>query len=337
MKKIKVNLSIDSHSTGRGIGFYAHNLKKALAKVPDLELTDQHPDLIHYPYFDLFYPTLKITHTPTIVTLHDLTPLVLSSLYPKGLKGSINLWRQSLALKKATAIITDSQNSKIDIINYLHIPSQKIHVIPLAVDPIYSTKLAPKQLSQIKQKYSLPDKFVLYVGGVNPNKNLPRLIQACLDLNLKLILVGSEFTQPLSLPVHPELKDLQIIQKSIQQHDSIHAPGFVSNEDLVGIYQLASVYCQPSLYEGFGLPLLEAMTAGCPIISSHSSSLPEIYPANTITFDPENQLSLNKALEAVLKLSPKQKLTLVKLGQARAKDFSWAKTAELTTKVYRSI
>jgi len=349
MKKIKVNFSTGSHSTGRGIGFYSSNLAAALKSLPNISLTDKNPDINHYPYFDLFYPTLRPDPlTLTVVTIHDLTPLMLPHFYPKGIKGRLNLHKQKQSLKLIAAVITDSQNSKQDIISKLGIPAEKIHVTPLAVDPIYAKPVSDKHLQEVKQKYSLPDQFVLYVGGVNPNKNLPRLIRATDSLKVPLVFVGSEFTKPTPVPTsfrariglqstHPELKDLHFIKKAITHYPHISALGFVDNSDLAAIYRLASLYCQPSIYEGFGLPVLEAMSAGCLIVSSNSSSLPEIYPQETITFDPHSHRSLTKALKKALSLNHNEKLKLIKSGQKRAKDFSWKNTAELTAQVYSTV
>lgn len=105
--KIKVFLDSGTHSQGRGVGFYAENLAKGLEKLSDVTLTDANPDLIHYPFFDLFYPTLPYKKLkPTIVTIHDVTPLVMSDRYPKGIKGTINFFRQWLSLQSVSAIIT---------------------------------------------------------------------------------------------------------------------------------------------------------------------------------------------------------------------------------------
>lgn len=334
MKKIKVNLLTDSHSTGRGIGFYAKNLKEALKNLNHLKITDIDYDLIHYPYFDLFYPTLKTGDVPTVVTIHDLTPLVLKDLYPKGIRGTFNLFRQKRALRKVGAVITDSFNSKNDLIDILGLDPKKIHVVPLASDPIYTKKIPSTKLAEVKQKYSLPDDFILYVGGANPNKNLGALVKAASDLNLNLVLVGSDFTKEIRSKGHPELRSLEFIQAAKKARSQIYTPGFVPDEDLLAIYKMATLYCQPSLYEGFGLPLLEAMNAGCLIVSSCASSLPEIYPKNTITFDPKSQQSLNNALRTALKLTSSQKKELILEGILRAKDFTWEKTAFLTAHVY---
>lgn len=346
MPPIRAHIPTDSHSTGRGIGFYTANLISALKKIKDVKLVDTNPDLIHYPYFDLFYPTLNPPdHIPCLVTIHDVTPLVLSPFYPKGIKGSLNLFKQKQSLKRVSAVITDSNNSRQDIIKHLKVPQHKIHVTPLAVDPLYAKPVSSKSIGEIKTKYSLPSVFLLYVGGVNPNKNLPRLISAVTKLNLPLVLVGSEFTKPLppisSLKtklglqsVHPELKDLHFIKQALETNPLLHALGFVSNEDLSAIYRLALAYCQPSLYEGFGLPVLEAMSAGCLVVGSDQSSLPEIYPPQAITFNPKSTSSMVKALKKIIDIKPKDKETLIKLGLKRAQDFSWDTTAKLTATIY---
>jgi len=139
MKTIRVNLHYGQHSAGRGVGYYADNLAKALSSHKEITLTTTDPDIIHYPFFDLFYSTLPIIKkAKTIVTIHDLTPLVLTHLYPKGVRGSINMYRQWLSLQSTSAIITDSNNSKEDIIRLFHTTPDKVFVTPLAADPVYS-------------------------------------------------------------------------------------------------------------------------------------------------------------------------------------------------------
>lgn len=341
-KKIKVDLIGSGHSSGmpagsvgRGVGYYTQFLAKALSKIGSVELTSKDPDVIHYPFFDLFYPTLPlIKRSPTIVTIHDLTPLILSHLYPKGIKGSLNLILQRLSLQSAKAIITDSHNSKEDIVDLFHFPKNKIFPIALAVDPMYAESVSAKNMDRIKKKYNLPEKFVLAVSaGPNPNKNLPRLAEVTKELNIPFVIVGKGMTQTLHRPVHPELKDLV----RLHEYDHILYPGFVPSKDLSGFYRLATLYCLPSLYEGFGLPLLEAMTAGCPVVSSNSSSLPEIFYPGAITFDPASRRDMKKAISKALSLNNKDKQSHIKKGLARSKDFSWEKTAQATLEVYRSV
>lgn len=334
-KKINISIITGGHSKGRGVGVYAENLIKTLAKLSELKISDQSPDVIHYPYFDLFYHTLSVNpEVPTIVTIHDLTPLVMSSRYPKGIHGTINLFRQWLALRKVSAIITDSENSKQDISKIFRIPQGKIYVTPLAVDDSYKKMPTKEDLAEVKKKYNLPSKFILTVaGGPNPNKNLPSLAEVTDRLGIPLVVVGSGMLKEIKGPVHPELIDLV----RLQVYNHITCPGYVSNEDLNAMYHLAEMYVQPSLYEGFGLPLLEAMTAGCLVVSSNSSSLPEIYHDSAITFNPQKLKSMEKAIKKAMSLTPKGKQVQIQSGLARSADFTWTKTAELTLEVYKKV
>ncbi|MFH1863819.1 MAG: glycosyltransferase family 1 protein [bacterium] len=333
--KIKVFLDSGTHSKGRGVGIYAENLAKALVKQSNISLTDINPDIIHYPYFDLFYHTLPIKkEKTTIVTIHDVTPLVMSGRYPKGLRGSINFARQWLALQSVSAIITDSENSKTDIEKYLRAPKEKIFVTPLAIDPIYKEEVSEEKLKEVNKRFNLPNIFILTVpGGPNPNKNLPSLAEVTDRLNIPLVIVGKGMLQAIKEPVHPELIDM--VRLRVYKH--LILPGYVTNDDLNAIYRLATLYVQPSLYEGFGLPLLEAMTTGCLIASSNSSSLPEIYHAEAITFNPKKLSSMEKAIKKALALSLKEILNQIESAKIKAATFSWPKTAQATHQVYLKV
>ncbi len=349
MKKIRVKFEGGEHSAGRGVGFYRNNLGEALSKLDGIEIVETNPDLVHYPFFDLFYPTLPgKLDLPTIVTIHDLTPLVLKQLYPQGFRGSVALMAQKRALKNVAAVLTDSLSSKNDIVRLFRLSAKDVFVTPLAANIVYAQKPSASFLKAVKAKYRLPDRFLLYVGGVNPNKNLVRLAKAAISLNLPLVLVGSEFVKAtlaafsfkklLGLQkIHPEVRAFNQLQALIADNPLFLTPGFVSSDDLNAIYRLAALYVQPSLYEGFGLPLLEAMTAGCPIIAANTGSLPEIMPAESLTFDPYSQQSIETAISDALALSAKDKQRLIKLGQSKAKDFSWDKTARATLAVYQKV
>ncbi len=333
MEKIRLQLILSEHSKGRGVGFYAENLTKGLKNNPNIKLTDQDPDIVHYTFFDLFYPTLPFNKThPTVVTIHDLTPLVLPKLYPKGIKGTINLLRQRLSLLNISAVITDSENSRRDLIKLFLLSPEKIFVTPLATDKIYKKTPSPISVGKIKSKFNLPDKFVLFVpSGPNPNKNIPLLAEATKALKIPLVLVGGGIVKKIPPgQVHKELQDLA----KLEDYSHIITPGFITNKELLAFYSLATLYCQPSLYEGFGLPVLEAMHAGCLVVSSSSSSLPEIYAPGTITFDPESLESLQNALNKALKLSSKEKTKLIKEAREVAKEFTWKETVQKTINVY---
>lgn len=335
MAPIKISFAGRDHSGGRGVGIYLAGLSQALAKLPKIKLTDDNPDLIHFPFFDLFYPTLHPHETvPTVVTIHDLTPLVMSNRYPKGLIGSINLFRQWWSLRKVSAIITDSENSKKDIEKYFRISPERIFVTPLAVSDDYKKVPTPKLLAEVKEKYHLPEKFILTLAsGPNPNKNLPTLAEITDRLGLPLVIVGSGMQQEIVGPVHPELIDLV----RLQVYNHIIYPGRVPNEEFNALLHLAALYVHPSYYEGFGLPLLEAMTSGCLVASSNTSSSPEIYHQEAIAFNPKKIKSMEKAIQKALNLSPKAKTKQIEIAKRRSRDFSWSKTAQLTLAVYQHV
>jgi len=308
----------------RGVGKYTRNLITALKNYfPQHNYSSSSPDLIHYPYFDLFFPTLPfIKKKPTIITIHDVIPLQHPELFPLGPRGRFNLLHQRLALKNTKAIITDSKASKKAIIKYLKINPQKIHVIYLAADPIF--KLKPKsKFTRLK----LPIKFLLYVGDINPNKNLPNLIQAVKQTKAKLVIVSRALAKkniPESKEIHQLVNSQIIIITDVDQ------------SELNQLYHQATIYVQPSLDEGFGLPLLEAMTAGCPVISARTGSLPEVGDLAPLY---AKSPSISGLANAIKKLRANSNLRneLKKKSLTQAKKFSWQKTALDTVKVYEKI
>lgn len=334
MKKIKVSIVGGGHSSGRGVGVYAENLSRALAKLPEINLTNKSPDLIHFPFFDIFFGTLPLRKTkPTVVTIHDLTPLVMSDRYPKGIISTFNLLKQWYSLRSVTAIVTDSENSKNDIVSYYRISPEKVFVTPLAVADDYKKQPSASELAGVKKKYHLPEKFILVLAsGPDPNKNLPSLAEVTDRLGIPLVIVGNVIRE-IESPVPPELID--VVRLKVYNH--IIFPGRIPNEEFNTLLHLASLYVHPSYYEGFGIPLLEAMTAGCLIATSNTSSSPEIYHEGAITFNPHKISSMQKAIEKALGLSPKAKAAQIELAKKRSKDFSWDKAARLTLAVYNKV
>lgn len=347
---MKIVLDISPLHTGhktRGIGVYTRELSQALKKIDRTNqyfLTTRprdvkHISLIHYPYFDLFFRTLPLKHpVPIVVTIHDLIPLVLPQYFKPGLRGQFHFWLQRHSLKQAAAIITDSQNSKRDIIQYFHIPPEKITVIPLAV-PIGFTKLvSSRQLHRTQTKYHLPDRFLLYVGDINYHKNISGLLSAFAQVrsvypNLQLVLVSRALAQTI-----PEAALIKNLILKLNLSSCVKLLTNVSLDpltDLNSLYQLATAYVHPSFYEGFGLPVLEAMTAGTLTICSDVASLPETYDQAAITFDPHNPENMVRTINQALKLTKSQKEKLIAAGKTQADKFSWEKTAKATVKVYQ--
>ncbi len=337
----------------RGIGFYTKNLTEGLLatikedrKYADFKIkmidepfdhsNNQSPSLVHYPQFDIFFPTLPRKTRPTIVTVHDLTPLVFPSHYPSGVRGRINWLGQKKKLQKVEAIITDSQNSKKDIARLVNYKPEKIFVVYLGVGESFKKIKNEKIKEVIRQKYCLPRKFVFYVGDVNWNKNIPNLVKACQQVNLPLVIAGKQAISQNYDRNHPENQDLVWLQKMAKNEAEIHLLGYVPDEDLPILYNLASIYCQPSFYEGFGLPLVEAMACGTPVVSANTGSLPEVGEEAVLYFNPYQKNSLFRAIETVIgdkELANK----LSARGLLQARKFSWKKCAKETLGVYQNV
>lgn len=335
MKIVLASKDLHNASSTRGIGVYARELTAALTKYyPSDTLSSTLPgDIIHYPFFDPFSQTLKIdSRIPTVVTVHDLIPLRFPKHFPIGWRGKFNWFVQQRAIRRAAHIITDSESSKQDIINLMGIAKEKITVIPLG--PNHTQKVSVGLSHKIAESYSLPHKYLLYVGDINWNKNLPGLIKSfseIQDSTLRLVLVGKVFSDKPNIPEYRSL--MQAISQS-GKSDKIVLIGFVPSHHLSVFYTRATLYVQPSWYEGFGLPILEAMKFGCPVASSNRGSLPEVGSDAVAYFDPKS--GMTQVIDSLLH-SPKRRAELAQLGVMRAKLFTWDKTAALTHKVYEQV
>lgn len=350
--KIAVNISpLKTGHKNRGIGFYTENLIRELEKdsaIDIIEFTNiqelkTEVDLVHYPWFDLFFYSLPLwSKFPRIVTIHDVMPLLFPENYPVGIKGRISNLLQRIALKRCNYVITDSESSKKDIIKLLKVKEEKIAIIPLAASEEFRV-LKETQLLHTKRKFNLPDNFLLYAGDANWTKNLPFLIKGFNELikipkfkNYKLMLVGGVFLKNVENINHPELTSLKQMNRLIKEmslENSIIKPGLIEISELVAFYNLATLYIQPSLCEGFGLPVLEAMSCGTPVLCSNSASLPEIGGDAAVYFDPNSLDQFMNILPKILEDNSLQN-KLSRLGLEQANKFSWRKTAEKTKKVY---
>ncbi len=366
MKKFKIAIDVSPLSDGnsvRGVGYYTRNLVSALQHeiktnpdyqdfqinlVRNWKLEIGNYDLIHYPYFDPFFLTLPLTKTPFIVTVHDLIPIeiaktipvglltkifpqgILKNIFPIGIKGFLKWQIQKLKLKQAKYLLTISHTSKYIIHDILHYPKDKIFTTYLAANKSFKKITDQKLLTKIKLKYNLPDKFILYLGDIGRNKNIPRLAKACLKLEIPLIIAGSSAVK--DVPNDPWTKDI----KWVQSHQSkyLKSIGFPDDNDKPVIYNLATIYCQPSLSEGFGLPLLEAMQCGTPTCYSQNTALAEIADYSGLSFDPYSIDDIAKKIKFILG-DKKLRQELIAKGLARSKCFSWQLCALNTLAVYR--
>lgn len=322
----------------RGIGTYTLGLSGALKELQGVEVVEKKPDIIHYPYFDLYFHTLPIIEKkPRIVTIHDVIPLVFRRQYAPGIKGRFRFYLQSLALKKVQAVITDSECSKKDIVKYLHVPSKKVFVVYLSSNPEMKRQ-SEHAVELIKKKYSLPEKYVLYVGDINYNKNIKRLIESCSKLpsDIHLVMVGKSLKNT-EIPEGKEIAHaLEHYHMSFRTHLLTDVPRSPSS-DLSSLFSGALCYVQPSLYEGFGLPVLDAMACETVVVSSHTSSLPEVGGDACIYCDPYSIESMKEAIVKACTLSKKERSELLLKMKENLKRFSWKKTAKETLDVYKHV
>lgn len=331
----------------RGVGFYLEHLKISLLKyfpehqyiffTQSGELSND-VDVVHYPYFDPFFFTLPLSKKfKTVVTVHDLTPLVFPQHFPAGIKGKLRWQIQKYKLRNVSAIITDSHTSQKDIIKLAGVPESHVDVAYLAAGETYrKLKKQDIPLEKLKEKYHLPDNFILYVGDVTWNKNLPRFITAVKQLQLPLVMVGKILVEKSFDKAHPWNKDLVEVQKLVEGDPNIVRLGFVPSEDLVYLYNMAKVFVFPSVYEGFGLPIVEAMQCGCPVVTTHGGSLSEVAGDAAIYVDGYDVQNMANGIQEVYTDEKLQK-DLVEKGLVQSQKFSWKKTVEETMRVYRKV
>jgi len=350
-KNMKVAFDISPLKKGhriRGVGNYTRNLVFWLEKLTrrsDKILIDfvdfskknvklSSYDLIHYPYTDLFFVSLPLFKPAKVVTtIHDVTPLLFPRYYPLGLKGRLRFLIQRFLISKVNAVITDSFASKRDIVKYLGYPKNQIFPIYLGVESHFRKIKNREFLDKIRQKYKLPSKFVLYVGDVNYNKNLIRLADACKNINMNLVIVGKQAVMEEFDRKHPENQMWVNFLEKYDKDPQILRIGFLPAVDLVAVYNLASVYCQPSLYEGFGLPILEAMACGCPVVASKIPAFLEIAKSAVLFMNPLDREDISRKLLLALEdLSVRKRLIVG--GFLNVKRFSWGKCAREILSLY---
>lgn len=353
MKRIGfVTSSSVSTSTYRGMDAYAKHLLEHLKKnsqdsgfsveeITDLKsVSISNFDLFHFPIFSLYFPNIPPYLTkPFVVTVHDVTRLEFPSKYPPGVKGRLRLEYQKLVLARSRAVITDSYSSVNQIRKYLHIPHTKIKLVYLAAGDNFR-RLTVSDSKNVVKKYNLPNKFVLVNGEIDWNKNLAGLIQACSTIKASLVLYGKSSK---NLFDHPEKFDnnsaeLSHIEglKELLHRPNVYVLGFVPDADLVKIFNVASVYAQPSFAEGFGIPVLEAMACGAPVACSRTHSLPEVAGDSAVYFDPYNVNDVASKISKILKDATFSR-QMINSGYQQVKKFSWDKAARETLMVYREV
>lgn len=269
-----------------------------------------------------------------ILTLHDTIPLALPDLYRPRRNWLYRCKHEVMKriARRAHRIVADSENTKRDIIRFYSVPGQKIEVIYPGVDKVFKPVGDPCLLESVKDKYGVGGDFIFYLGGIDARKNIKNLLEAFRKIlnrgfsDLRLVIGGEIKTQP----EYPDLID-QI--KRFQLGDTVRLTGYISAEDLVLLYSAASLFLFPSLYEGFGLPALEAMACGAPLITCCNSSLVEVVGDAAIFADPHKPEDIAEKIQLLLS-RPELRKSLREKGIKRAKLFCWEKTAQKILRVY---
>jgi len=263
-----------------------------------------------------------------------MIPLVFPNQFPKGIKGEIKWQIQRNSLRSVKAIITDSYSSKKDVMKYANIEENKIYVAYLGptLNPINHDL---RKWDEMKNEYNIPDKFFLYVGDINYNKNLKNLYKAIkyVKEKINLVLVGSSFLND-NLK---EKKELDNLSDELKINEQLIKVGLLSDEELSLFYLKAFAYIQPSLYEGFGLPVLDALYLGCPVISSNTGSLNEIIGDTSIKINPDNERDISLGIIKMLSLDSLEYNKIIEKGKIQSAKFSWGKTAKETIEIYKKV
>ncbi len=288
-----------------------------------------------FPGVDLFHGTDHLLppfrRIRSVFTVHDVIPQLLPEFHLP-----LNRWYLTLMfprfLRRADAVIAVSECTKRDTVRLYGVPEERIHVIYEGVDPRFRPARDHAVLQQVRGRYHLPQEYILYVGTIEPRKNLTRLLEAYHALRQegfphKLVFVGAKGW--LYQPVFDRMRELGL-------EDDVILPGYITDEDLPAIYAGASLFVFPSLYEGFGLPPLEALACGVPAVVSDASSLPEVVGDAALKVPPEDTAALAHAMERVLS-DAELAQRLAAAGPDRAGLFTWEKAAEETVALYHRV
>jgi glycosyltransferase involved in cell wall biosynthesis len=282
-------------------------------------------DIFHSPDFTL--PPLKTARG--VVTVHDLSFLKLPQCADPGLRNylSENVPR---AASRARRVLADSESTKQDVVDLLGVSENRVSVVHAGVESRFQPVRDTSRLEQVRERYRLPEFFILFVGTIEPRKNLSRLISAYGDLRRqtglphKLVISGAK-----GWMYHDIFE--QVTREGLME--DVLFPGFVVDGDLPALYTLADLFLFPSLYEGFGLPPLEAMACGTPVVASDNSSLPEVLGSGALLVSAEDTTAITEAMARVLG-DANLRTRLADQGRAQAARFTWERAAHQLIRAY---
>ena len=291
-------------------------------------------DLLHTPH----YRAPRFVGCRSVITVHDCVHI----LFP-NYASSTSTYNQARkatkrTIRKCSHIFTVSETTQRDLMRLFSVPKQKITVVYNAIDERAVLTDNPEEQKRVLERYQIEDPFLLYAGNIKPHKNIARIIEAFSVLKtelkddehwkkLKLLIIGDELSK------HQFLR--RTVIRSGVQHD-VRFFGFIPYETLKVFYKSAQIFVFPSLYVGFGLPPLEAMANGTPVLASNVSSLPEVLGDAALLVNPENVFEISKGLKHLL-FDTSLRSNLIEKGLEQSRKYSWKKSAELVWKTYQAI
>jgi len=283
-------------------------------------------DLLHSPHY-----TMPLLHPcKSVVTFHDMTFF----LYPELHEWYKRIYFPAIiraSARRADAIIADSESTRQDILRTLKLDASKVFSVPLGVSVDFFHR-SPSEVARVREKFRLPNSFILSVGVLEPRKNFPTLVRAFKnlverELSHSLVIAGKKGWQ---------YEEIFNTVRNLDLQSRVLFLDYVPQNDLPSLYHAADLFVYPSLYEGFGLPVLEAMACGTPVITSNISSMPEITGDAALLVNPRDETELVDAMQRVLTDNALRD-KLARNGLERAKQFSWERTARETLAVYEQV
>lgn len=325
---VPANVNIVTTTGGRGnvgkVLFEQRTYPQAVARAG--------ADIAHVPYWG---PPLS-SPARLVTTILDVIPVVIPD-YSKGLKAQLYTSLVTSAARGSAHVLTISDSAKADIVRELEIPEDKITTTYLAADDAYHPRMGAERDAEVKAKYNLPDDFVLYMGGYDLRKQVNQLLLAWTYVNqaedgrVTLVMAGRE--PQWGSPMFPNMRTYA---DELEIADTMKWIGYVDEADKPALYRLASVFVYPSLYEGFGLPVLEAMASGTPVVANEISSIPEVAGDGAYLVPSGDSRKMAGAILALL-LQDALRDSLVNQALGQATQFSWRKTAQKTLDVYERV
>ena len=371
MRRGRPRIGIDARKLkDYGIGSYVRNLVEAISRRPeaaayDFRLYVRGEDLAAFPslgdnfstvqedspgysvseltrfawrlmrerldlYHSTHYVIPPLARARAVVTIHD----IIHVLYPQFLPNRAALVYARVmirrALNRADRILTVSYNTKRDLVDYFGVPPARVEVVYNGVSSRFRPDLPREERDRVAAKYRLPRPYLLFLGGEKPHKNVRNVLRAFAQARKERALPHSLV---LAGPMPKNRSRVEAIIAALELESRVCRPGIVPEEDLPGLYAGADAFLYPTLYEGFGLPVVEAMASGVPVLTSSTSALQEIAGGYALLVDPMDVDAIAKGI-VLLATDPARRAEFVELGKRRARDFSWDRAAERTLQIY---